>query len=371
MNLRRILSISSIAVLVASVLVAPTFAAGNPNCTEVDGDYIVTFSKGAVVANEIKNVNGKQVNPRFMYDAAINGFAGFLTGDQVCVLQKRGNVLNVEADKEISIEATSQSSATWGLDRIDQSSGLSGTYSYTSTGAGVDAYVIDTGILGTHKDFSGRVRNGFTSINDRRGTTDCNGHGTHVAGTIGGATYGVAKQVSLIPVRVLDCRGSGTNSGVIAGVNWAITNHLSGVKAVANMSLGGGASDALDLAINNLYADGVVVVVAAGNSTANACNFSPARVPNAITVAASTNLDQLASYSNFGSCVDIIAPGSSITSAWIGKTNTAVNTISGTSMASPHVAGAKARELSASLGTYATSSTRISNLPLLYVDPNR
>jgi subtilisin family serine protease len=305
-----------------------------------------------------------------MYDAAINGFAGFLTGDQVCVLQKRGNVLNVEADKEINIDAT-QLSATWGLDRIDQQSlPLNSTYSYTSSGAGVDAYVIDTGILGTHKEFSGRVRNGFTAINDRRGITDCNGHGTHVAGTIGGTTYGVAKQVSLIPVRVLDCRGSGPTSGVVAGINWAAQNHASGVKAVANLSLGGGISTAIDDAINGLINDGVVVVVAAGNSATDACNFSPARVPNAITVAASTNADQLASYSNFGSCVDIIAPGSSITSAWIGKSNTAINTISGTSMASPHVAGAKARELSAAVGTYATNTKKISNLPLLYVDPN-
>lgn len=368
MNLRRILAISSISVFAAAALVAPSIAAGNPNCTATDGDYIVTFTKGAVVSNEVKNVNGKQVNPKFMYDAAINGFAGFLTGDQVCVLQKRGNVLSVEADQEVSIDAT-QTPATWGLDRIDQSVGTNGSYSYVSTGAGVDAYVIDTGILGTHKDFGGRVKQGYSAISDRRGTTDCNGHGTHVSGTIGGATYGVAKQVSLIPVRVLDCRGSGTNSGVIAGVNWAINNHQAGVKAVANMSLGGGASTALDSAITNLVADGVVVVVAAGNSAANACNYSPARVPTAITVAASAINDTIASFSNFGSCVDIIAPGVSITSDWIGS-NTAINTISGTSMASPHVAGAKARELSAAVGTYTTSTTKISTYPLLYVDPN-
>jgi len=368
MNIRRILSISSIAVLVASVLVAPTFAAGNPNCTEVDGDYIVTFSKGAVVANEIKNVNGRDITPKFMYEDAINGFAGFLTGAQVCNFKKRGNVLNVELDKEVSIDAT-QSGVTWGLDRIDQTSlPLNTTFSYTSTGSGVDAYVIDTGILASHTEFTGRVKNGYTAINDRRGTTDCNGHGTHVSGTIGGTKYGVAKAVSLIPVRVLDCRGSGANSGVIAGVNWAIGNHVQGKPAVANLSLGGPVSDALDLAINNLISDGVTVVVAAGNDRLNACNYSPSRVPAAITVAASTSADTLASFSNTGPCVDIIAPGVNITSAWIGK-NTAISTISGTSMASPHVAGAIARSLSAPVPINVKSAIIIAGFPMLYVDP--
>ena len=368
MNIRRILSISSIAVLVASVLVAPTFAAGNPNCTEVDGAYIVTFSKGAVVANEIKNVNGRDVTPKFMYDEAVNGFAGFLTGAQVCNFKKRGNVLSVEADKEVSINAT-QPGATWGLDRIDQATGLDTKYDYVSTGLGVDAYVIDTGILASHTDFGGRVKSGYTAISDRRGTTDCNGHGTHVAGTIGGTKYGVAKAVNLIPVRVLDCRGFGAYSGVIAGVNWAISNHAAGKPAVANLSLGGPVSDTLDLAINNLIADGVTVVVAAGNSTANACNYSPSRVPDAITVAASTNSDTLASFSNTGSCVDIIAPGVNITSAWIGKNN-ATNTISGTSMASPHVAGAIARTLGGAV-SITSSSTKVSiaGFPLLYIAP--
>ena len=346
MNIRRILSISSIAVLVASVLVAPTFAAGNPNCTEVDGDYIVTFSKGAVVANEIKNVNGKQVAPKFMYSDALNGFAARLTGDQICNLKKRGNVEDIEADQVMSIDATTLSGATWGLDRIDQiSRPLSTTYNYTSTGSGVNAYVIDTGILGTHTEFTSRMNPGFSAIGNAADTTDCNGHGTHVSGTIGGSTYGVAKAVSLVPVRVLDCAGSGSTSGVIAGINWAITNHQPGVKAVANMSLGGGASSALDTAVNNLINDGVIVVVAAGNSRQDACKSSPARVPAPITVAASDVNDIFASFSNRGKCVDIIAPGFGIASAWIGS-NTATNTISGTSMASPHVAGAVARALS-------------------------
>jgi subtilisin family serine protease len=379
MNIRRILSISSIAVLVASVLVAPTFAAGNPNCTEVDGDYIVTFSKGAVVANEVKNVNGKQVNPRFMYSEAINGFAGFLTGDQVCNLQKRGNVEDVEADQTVSIDAT-QTGVTWGIDRIDQSSlPLNTTYNYTSTGSGVDAYVIDTGMLGTHTEFTGRLKSGYSAIGDVANTTDCNGHGTHVAGTIGGVNYGVAKAVSLIPVRVLDCAGSGSTSGVIAGINWAITNHQPGVKAVANMSLGGGASSALDTAVNNLINDGVIVVVAAGNSRKDACKSSPARVPAAITVAASDKSDVFASFSNRGKCVDIIGPGVAITSAGITSTSSAV-LMSGTSMAAPHVAGAVARALSmgraASTVLTDASANKVTRVPtgtpnkLLFINPS-
>jgi len=378
MNLRRILAISSISVFAAAALVAPSIAAGNPNCTAVDGEYIVTFTKGAVVSNEVKNVNGKQVNPRFIYDAAINGFAGFLTGDQVCVLQKRGNVLDVELDQVVTIDAV-QSGATWGLDRIDQQSlPLNSTYSYTFSGAGVDAYVIDTGILGTHSEFAGRMGSGYSAISDGNGTTDCNGHGTHVAGTIGGTTYGVAKQATLIPVRVFGCTGSTTNSAIIGGINWAITDHLPGVKAVANMSLGGGASSALDSAVNNLISDGVTVVVAAGNSKQDACKSSPARVPAAITVAASDRNDVFASFSNRGRCVDIIAPGVAIDSAWFSGT-TAVNSISGTSMASPHVAGAVARALSANRSVtqvlVEASTGKVTRVPtgtpnkLLYIAP--
>jgi subtilisin family serine protease len=205
---------------------------------------------------------------------------------------------------------------------------------------------VDTGVSTTHTDFSGRLRSGFSAINDSRGSNDCNGHGTHVAGTAAGTTYGVAKAASIIPVRVLDCAGSGSNTGVIAGLDWIIANHTAGVPAVANMSLGGGASFALDTAVQNAINDGVVMAVAAGNSNANACNYSPARAANAITVGATERTDVRASYSNFGSCIDIFAPGTSITSAWINSA-TAINTISGTSMASPHVAGVAAALLSA------------------------
>jgi subtilisin family serine protease len=201
----------------------------------------------------------------------------------------------------------------------------------------VTAYVIDTGIKYTHQDFGTRASFGYDAVGT--GGVDCNGHGTHVAGTIGGSTYGVAKGIKLVGVRVLNCSGSGTNAGVIAGIDW-VTAHA--VKpAVANMSLGGGASSALDAAVSRSISSGVTYAVAAGNSTANACYSSPSRVGPAITVGATTSTDARASYSNYGTCLDIFAPGSSITSDWY-STNTATNTISGTSMASPHVAGAAA-----------------------------
>ena len=212
------------------------------------------------------------------------------------------------------------------------------------------AYVIDTGIRRRTRSSAGRATGGgFTAINDGRGTDDCNGHGTHVAGTIGGSTYGVAKGVRLHAVRVLSCSGSGSNSGVIAGVNWVANNRV--LPAVANMSLGGGASSALDSAVNGAINRSVTFAVAAGNSNANACNSSPARVPAAITVGSTTSTDARSSFSNFGTCVDIFAPGSGITSAWA-SSNTATNTISGTSMASPHAAGVAALYLA----THTTAS---------------
>ena len=227
----------------------------------------------------------------------------------------------------------------WGLDRIDQRAlPLNNQFSRAYTGSGVTAYIIDTGVLSTHTEFGGRVLSGFSSVSDANGTEDCNGHGTHVAGTVGGSNYGVAPGVAIVPVRVLDCSGSGSTSAVIAGIDWVIANHAAGTPAVANMSLGGGRSSALDIAVQSAVADGVVFVVAAGNSTANACQSSPAGEPLAITVGSTTSADARSSFSNYGSCVDVFAPGSSITSAWYTST-TASNTISGTSMASPHVAG--------------------------------
>ncbi len=309
-------------------------------------DYIVVFKTGAGQRErEDSSADAVRSGGTILhtYTRALNGFAVRLpamAGEAFLnAMANNPNVDYVETDAPVSTRQQVQESAPWALDRVDQRSRtLDGVYTYATAGSGVRAYVVDSGILSNHVEFGARVVPGYGALSDGRGTEDCNGHGTHVAGLIGSATYGVAKSVSLVPVRVLDCAGSGTLSGVIAGIDWVIGDPGRNGPALINLSLGGGASASLDAAVAKAVATGIPVVVAAGNDNANACNYSPARESSAITVGATTNTDARASYSNFGSCLDLFAPGSAITSTWYEST-VAVKSLNGTSMAAPHVAG--------------------------------
>ncbi len=372
------------ALLSAAALAAPAEAAAPEaplkaaHGRAIANQYIVVMKDGESGAASARRNN---VSAKYVYSAAINGYSAVLSKAQLAKVRKDAAVKYVEPDSVASISSkprpapdpsletkgpsslkplsqgvtteTTQTGATWGIDRIDQRTGTNGAYNYTNTGSGVTAYVIDTGIY--TPQFGGRATVGYDAIGDGRNGQDCNGHGTHVSGTVGGSTYGVAKGVRLVAVRVLDCSGSGAFSGVIAGIDWVTFNHNG--PSVANMSLGGGFNQATNDAVTRSTAQGVTYVVAAGNSNANACNYSPSSTPAAITVAAtgrSGSTDVRASFSNYGSCVDVFDPGVSITSSWIGST-TATNTISGTSMASPHVAGQVALYLQSN--PYATPTT--------------
>ncbi|MFH0179306.1 S8 family peptidase [Streptomyces cacaoi] len=318
-------------------------AAGSP--TAVKDSYIVTlksqagFKASSATGKNLVKGYGGTVGKTF--GSALNGYTATLSATEARRLAADPAVATVEQNQTVRVTDTTQSSAPWGLDRVDQTSlPLSGTYTYPDTaGSGVTAYVIDTGVRITHSQISGRASYGYDAVDGDTTASDGNGHGTHVATTIAGSTYGVAKKAKIVAVRVLDNAGSGTTAGVIAGIDWVTNNHSG--PSVANLSLGGGASTTLDTAVRNSIASGVTYAVAAGNSSANASSYSPARVTQAITVGATTSTDARASYSNYGSVLDIFAPGSSITAGWY-TSDTATNTISGTSMATPHVAGAAA-----------------------------
>ena len=354
-EVKRLLITAATATLFMSLPVASMVRADQD---ETEGSYIVVMRSSGDLATEeaaIANTGGR-TEKRFSH--AINALSVKVKHSDVSRLRNDPNVLSIELDQPVYALDTQNPTPSWGLDRIDQTAlPLNSTFTATAKGVGVDAYIVDTGIYSTHSEFTGRLASGFTAIADGNGTNDCNGHGTHVAGTTAGTTYGIAKSATLIPVRVLSCTGSGSTSGVIAGLDWIVANHIAGKPAVANLSLGGGASTALDTAVQNVINDGVVMAVAAGNDGLNACNYSPARAVNAVTVGATgtyyvgETTDTRSGYSNFGTCLDIFAPGSNIVSSWMGST-TATNTISGTSMATPHVAGVAA----VLFGRYPTST---------------
>lgn len=308
--------------------------------------YIVRYSDTATesdISNELSKHNGNKKRKRL--SRVFNGDILDLTAEQANVMRNNIKlVLWLEEDKGVSKQAQIEPSPSWGLDRIDQRTRPGNNiYSYSTTGAGVDAYVVDSGILTTHSQFANRIRSGFDVFGGD--ATDCNGHGTHVAGTIAGSTFGVAPQASLVAVKALDCNGSGSVSGVIAAIDWVINDHTTR-PAVMNLSLGTAESPSLESAVDRAFADGITVVVAAGNSNVDACSTSPAgNRTSALTVGASNESDTRASFSNFGSCLDLFAPGTNIVSAGI-SSNDATAVLSGTSMAGPHVAGLAARYLS-------------------------
>ncbi|MFJ2646497.1 S8 family peptidase [Streptomyces sp. NPDC087420] len=303
--------------------------------TAVENSWIVVLKDGSTSAADLG------ATPQHVYRTALQGFSTTMSTAAARKLAADPRVSYVEQNATVHLNAT-QANPTWGLDRVDQRDlPLSASYTYNTTASNVNAYIIDTGIRTSHSEFGGRASVGTDTVGGGQNGQDCQGHGTHVAGTVGGGTYGVAKGVKLIAVRVLNCQGSGTTAGVAAGIDWVTANAVK--PAIANMSLGGGADTVLDNAVRRSIASGITYAIAAGNGNAlgtpqNACNYSPARVAEAITVGATDSTDRRASFSNFGTCLDLFAPGVSITSAWR-TSDTATNTISGTSMATPHTAG--------------------------------
>ena len=340
-------------VLLVSALVC---AGGGTAAPGQRSTYVVVLSDSTesvpAVAQEHARRFGGDV--RFVYTHALKGYAMTLPDAAAAGLAHAPGVVSIEPDSVYTADTT-ESPVTWGLDRIDQRARpLSNSYTYTNDGTGVTAYIIDTGIRFSHVEFGGRAVTGYDAVTVGGNASDCNGHGTHVSGTVGGTTYGVAKAVHLVAVRVLDCNGSGTTAQVVAGIDWVTGDHQAGQPAVANMSLGGGASTAIDTAVRNSISDGVSYAIAAGNGffglfAQNACNTSPARVTEAMTVSATDSSDRKPSWANIGTCVDWFAPGVNVTSAW-NSSDTATNTISGTSMATPHTTGVAALYLQSNPG---------------------
>ncbi len=344
--MRKTATLVGSAIMVAAFASPATAAVGEIRTSpgeNIAGSFIVKLKDDRVTASAqtLGSRFGGQVG--FVYDTVFKGFSIKMTDAQARRLAADTSVEYVERDQPVSIQATQVNPPSWGIDRIDQRNlPLDQRYTYNTTGSGVNAYVIDTGVRISHRDFGGRARNGRDFVDNDAVAQDGNGHGTHVAGTIAGTSYGVAKAATIHAVRVLNNQGSGTIAGVVAGVNWVATNHVK--PAVANMSLGGGANTSLDNAVQGAITRGVTFAVAAGNSNTNAASTSPARVAAALTVGSSDRTDARSSFSNYGPVVDVFAPGGGITSAW-NTSDTATNTISGTSMAAPHVAGVVARYL--------------------------